>query len=77
MTNDSFSKMPFFTSFLLWCVIIGKFALPTFLIMFPLKLMSIITWSWWIVFLPMYYFIPILVVGFLLDVLLMYLKRNK
>lgn len=80
MTNIkdySFAKtLPFFTVFLLWCIFIGHFALPTFLIMFVLKILTVITWSWWIVFLPIYYFIPVLVLGFILDVFLLWLKKK-
>ena len=34
------------------------------------------TFSWWIVWLPIYYFIPLLTIGFLLDVLRLWLKQK-
>lgn len=78
LNNYEFTKiLPFFAVFLLWSIFIGNFALPTFIIMFVLKIFSVITWSWWLIFLPLYYFVPLLIIGFLLDVLYLCLKKGR
>lgn len=73
----SWSKtIPFFTVFLMFVFLFARITIPVFLIILTLKLLSIITFSWWIVWLPIYYFIPLLIFGFLLDLLRLWLKKK-
>ena len=75
--NYSWSKtIPFFSVLLMFVFLFAYITIPIFFIMFVLKLLSVITFSWWIVWLPIYYFIPLLIIGFLLDVLRLWLKQK-
>ena len=75
--NYSWSKtIPFFSVLLMFVFLFAYITIPIFFIMFVLKLLSVITFSWWIVWLPIYYFIPLLTIGFLLDVLRLWLKQK-
>ena len=71
------NTIPFFTVILLFVMMFSYVTVPVFLILFVLKLIGVVTCSWWLVWLPIYYFIPLCGLGFLLDLLRLWLKREK
>lgn len=74
MRNNDF--LPFFTVILLACSLLDKFAIVSFGILLLLKLIGILTVSWWVVCIPIYFWIPLCVLGLVLD-FIYYLIRVK
>lgn len=71
------NTIPFFTVLLMFSILFCYITIPVFFILFILKLLDIIAYSWWIVWLPIYYPIPLCIIGFLLDLLRNWLKKAK
>lgn len=60
---------------LMLSMIFGIITIPVFLILFILKILELIDYSWWLVTLPIYYPIPLCIIGLILDFIRHILKK--
>lgn len=52
---------------LMFSIMFGIITIPIFLILFVLKILELIDYSWWLVTLPVYYPIPLCIIGLIFD----------
>lgn len=72
-----YKSLPFFTVLLLFSILFGFITFPLFVVLLILKLIGVLTCSYWIVFLPIYYFIPLCGFGWGLDMLKKWCGKAK
>ena len=68
--------LPFLMVCLLICSMLDKPALIAFGIMLLLKLIGVIAWSWWIIFIPLYFWIPVAIFALMLDFVYIWAKKR-
>lgn len=70
-------KFPFFCGIFGLGMLFSNISILLVMIFVSLYLLEIITWSWWLIFLPLYYFIPLAFVGLLFDIIYNFLRKSK